>query len=150
MHFVRHGTCKHESECRFVHDLGRVQLCRAALRGACERGEACPLSHDRDVERAPECPRFLLGRCVSAALCPFAHVKKASLAPECPEFSNSYCVRGRRCPLRHLPPPGEANKRKIQEISDRIPESTTEDEGKNEDEILAAAWEAGKRMQMFM
>ena len=152
LHFVRHGSCKHETQCRFVHDLGRVQLCRAALRSECSR-VSCPLSHDRDVERAPECQRWLRGRCALAS-CPYAHVKKSANAPDCPAFLNAYCIRGRRCPLRHLPP------------AKLISESTEDDlttsptplasdhqvrpgEEEEEERILAEAWEAGKHLTMF-
>ena len=140
MHFVKHGTCKHEDTCRFVHDSGRVQLCRAYLRGDCVRGDKCPLSHDRDPDRQPQCGMFLKAACFDSN-CRFLNIKKSSSAEECADFVNSYCSRGKYCPYLHYVPAGV--KRKAEEAVD------SEEELVNEEAEFEKAWSRGKELKMF-
>jgi hypothetical protein len=154
VHFTRFGTCKHSSSCRFIHDLGCVQLCRNHLRGVCNKGD-CPLSHERDKSRTPECQRWLQNKCpFSAEDCVYLHVKKSPNAVECQAFREAYCCLGRRCPLRHVMPQTSdaiGVKRKRTEPA----ESTTEEDEASatlleEERMLEEAWIQGKDLQWFL
>ena len=142
MHFIKFGTCKHSDQCRHLHDTGKVQLCRAYLRGDCQKGDSCPLSHDRDPDRMPECGRFLRGLCFDSN-CRYVHVKKGSDSPDCVDFFQSYCKRGKYCPHRHYVPQG------IKRRDGSSEEEEIEEDKFNEEEELDKAWDKGKTMKWF-
>ena len=161
MHFIRFGSCKHGSTCRFIHDAGKVQLCRAYLRGECDKGEGCALSHDHDPDRQPECGMFLKAQCFDDK-CRFLHIKKSQGVGDCCDFQNSYCSKGKYCTLRHYLPPSKRAREAEPEAVDRskrplldLSEEDSSEEGDrkgagfNEEEVLDKAWEQGRTLQMF-
>lgn len=84
--FCKFGKCsKSDEECRFVHDKAKVAVCRAFLKGRCEKGDKCLLTHAVQAEKMPVCVFFEKGMCFTPN-CPYLHVKVSRNAAVCPNF----------------------------------------------------------------
>ena len=84
--FCKFGKCsKSDEDCRFAHDKAKVAVCRAFLRGNCEKKEKCLLTHAVQVEKMPVCIYFEKGLCFTPN-CPYLHVKVSRNAAVCPMF----------------------------------------------------------------
>ena len=90
--FCKFGKCsKSDEDCRFAHDKAKVAVCRAFLKGACEKKEKCLLTHAVQTEKMPVCIYFEKGLCFTPN-CPYLHVKVSRNAAVCPKFLK-VCVR---------------------------------------------------------
>lgn len=84
--FCKFGKCsKSDEDCRFAHDKAKVAVCRAFLRGNCEKKEKCLLTHAVQAEKMPVCIYFEKGLCFTPN-CPYLHVKVSRNAAVCPMF----------------------------------------------------------------
>ncbi|ORX93742.1 hypothetical protein K493DRAFT_34613 [Basidiobolus meristosporus CBS 931.73] len=101
-YFNRFGRCSKGSKCPYIHDPKRVAICTKFLRGACEKPEECPFSHNITPERVPLCYHFQKGKCTNQD-CPYLHVKVNPDAPVCKAFlTEGYCPNGKSCKERHV------------------------------------------------
>ncbi|CAM9931259.1 unnamed protein product [Laminaria digitata] len=99
--FCKFGKCsKSDEDCRFAHDKAKVAVCRAFLRGACEKKEKCLLTHAVQAEKMPVCIYFEKGLCFTPN-CPYLHVKVSRNAAVCAKFLKGYCPDGAACRLKH-------------------------------------------------
>jgi hypothetical protein len=72
------------------------------MKGSCDAGDACDLSHDLAAERTPVCLHFTKGNC-SNANCRYIHVRVSPSAPVCRAFGiYGYCEKGATCADRHV------------------------------------------------
>ncbi|AAW45653.1 hypothetical protein CNBH1360 [Cryptococcus deneoformans B-3501A] len=147
-YFSKTGRCRKGHICKAIHDPDRVAACPNFLRGRCELGPICPLSHRTTAHNTPSCTRFQALSYCTRPNCPYPHVKVSNDAPicedfaftgwcdtaegecpnlhsyDCPEFwSTGKCPRGAKCKLRHTL---RAEKGRVAK-----PESTKEEEKKS-------------------
>ena len=75
MFYNKFGKCtkKEKGSCPYIHDAGKIAVCRRFLQGACTK-EKCLLSHKMDPDKMPACKFFLEGVCTREN-CPYLHVK---------------------------------------------------------------------------
>lgn len=84
------------------HDPTKVAICKEFLKGTCNSGDACDLSHDPTPERTPACLHFVKGNC-SKENCLYSHVRVSPAAPVCRAFAlYGYCEKGASCSDRHV------------------------------------------------
>ncbi|KAI8868737.1 hypothetical protein GQ42DRAFT_108404, partial [Ramicandelaber brevisporus] len=77
-------------------------VCPYYLRGQCQRGANCALSHDATPERTPHCKHFQNGDC-SKSECLYIHVKVSDSAPVCANYGRyGYCEKGSKCMEKHV------------------------------------------------
>ncbi|OBA16959.1 hypothetical protein METBIDRAFT_17791, partial [Metschnikowia bicuspidata var. bicuspidata NRRL YB-4993] len=105
-YFTCNGSCVRGVQCRFIHDMSRMALCRHYLAGRC-LGH-CILSHEASEYNTPVCRYHLEDRC-SNARCNFSHELPAHARDSdfsiwtCRPFAvGGWCDRGRLCPFAHL------------------------------------------------
>ena len=57
--FCKYGKCsKSDDECPYEHDKTKVAVCRAFLRGECDKKDECLLTHAVQTEKMPVCIFF--------------------------------------------------------------------------------------------
>ena len=57
--FCKYGKCsKSDDECPYEHDKTKVAVCRAFLRGECDKKDGCLLTHAVQTEKMPVCIFF--------------------------------------------------------------------------------------------
>eukprot|EP00041_Stephanoeca_diplocostata_P027099 m.740412 g.740412 ORF g.740412 m.740412 type:complete len:385 (+) comp23115_c1_seq4:185-1339(+) len=100
--YIRFGKCdKIDSGCPYVHDTTKIAVCKKYLRGACQDGDKCLLTHAIDPEKMPVCWHFLRGICLKDP-CPYRHVKVSDEAPVCKNFQKGFCADGDKCLHQHI------------------------------------------------
>lgn len=100
--YIRFGKCdKIDSGCPYVHDDTKISVCKKYLRGACEDGDKCLLTHAIDPGKMPVCWHYLRGICLKDP-CPYRHVKVSNKAPVCQDFQKGYCADGDKCLHQHI------------------------------------------------
>ena len=91
--FCKYGKCsKSDEECPYEHDKTKVAVCRAFLRGECDKKDECLLTHTVQTEKMPVCIFFERGMCFTPN-CPYRHVKVSQSAAVCPNFLKVRSVR---------------------------------------------------------
>ena len=101
--FSWNGCCPKGPNCRYIHDVSKVSLCRQLLsKGTCPEGDSCDLSHEVTEERTPLCLHFAKGKCINPS-CPYVHAQHSQSDPVCRAFGiYGYCDKGAQCPERHV------------------------------------------------
>ncbi|KAK8114043.1 hypothetical protein PG999_006112 [Apiospora kogelbergensis] len=97
------GSCAKGPRCRYVHDPSKVAICRDwLLKGQCQKGDACDLSHDIAEERIPLCLHFANGNCRNEK-CSYLHVEHSQSDLVCRSFGFcGWCDKGAGCAERHV------------------------------------------------
>ncbi|KAK8090069.1 Zinc finger CCCH domain-containing protein [Apiospora hydei] len=80
-----------------------VAICRDwLLKGQCQKGDACDLSHDIAEERVPLCMHFANGNCRNEK-CSYLHVEHSQTDLVCRAFGFcGWCDKGASCAERHV------------------------------------------------
>ncbi|KAK6865138.1 Zinc finger CCCH domain-containing protein [Apiospora arundinis] len=97
------GSCSKGPRCRYVHDPSKVAICRDwLLKGQCQKGDACDLSHEIAEERIPLCLHFANGNCRNEK-CSYLHVEHSQSDLVCRAFGFcGWCDKGASCAERHV------------------------------------------------
>ncbi|OTA97314.1 hypothetical protein M434DRAFT_392031 [Hypoxylon sp. CO27-5] len=97
------GSCPKGPGCRYIHDASKTAICRDYLiKGQCQQGDNCDLSHEITEERTPLCVHFAKGNCQKPS-CSYVHVEHSPSDPVCRSFGiYGYCEKGAQCPDRHV------------------------------------------------
>ncbi|EKD00453.1 hypothetical protein A1Q2_05290 [Trichosporon asahii var. asahii CBS 8904] len=127
-YYTKTGRCERALTCPYQHIPDRLAICHQFLKGTCQLGDNCPLSHTPSAHNTPSCSRFqATSSCYKGDKCIYPHVRVADDAPvceafaregwcdkpagtcpelhfwECPEWhAKGTCSRGRKCGLRHV------------------------------------------------
>ncbi|EJT45238.1 hypothetical protein A1Q1_06376 [Trichosporon asahii var. asahii CBS 2479] len=127
-YYTKTGRCERALTCPYQHIPDRLAICHQFLKGTCQLGDNCPLSHTPSAHNTPSCSRFqATSSCYKGDKCLYPHVRVADDAPvceafaregwcdtpagtcpelhiwECPEWhAKGTCSRGRKCGLRHV------------------------------------------------
>ena len=100
----KRGKCN-RSNCRFSHDISKLQLCGDYQKGKCNR-DKCRYAHVKEPPKPKlddVCGDFQVGKCKRGAKCRFKHIGKDEDPTKdvCKDFQNGKCSRD-RCRFRHV------------------------------------------------
>ena len=101
-YFLR-GQCDKGINCELSHEIAdKTVVCKHWLRGLCKKGDACEFLHEYNLRKMPECFFYKTYKECSNPECLYLHIDPSEKVNECMWFATGFCRHGPDCKNRHV------------------------------------------------